>query len=41
VYVDHPITVHGSVGGHEVQGKVKGGGALVDVRTGSVSVRIV
>jgi hypothetical protein len=40
VYVDHPITVHGNLGGHEIQGKVKGGGALVDVRTGSGSVRI-
>jgi hypothetical protein len=40
VYVDHPITVQGTVGGHELQGKVKGGGALVDVRTGSGSVRI-
>lgn len=40
VYVDHPITVQGTVGGHQIQGKVKGGGALVDVRTGSGSVRI-
>jgi DUF4097 and DUF4098 domain-containing protein YvlB len=40
VYVDHPITVQGTVGGHEIQGKVKGGGALVDVRTGSGQVRI-
>jgi riboflavin synthase alpha subunit len=32
--------MQGSVGGHEIQGKVKGGGALVDVRTGSGSVRI-
>jgi DUF4097 and DUF4098 domain-containing protein YvlB len=40
VYVNHPITVQGTVGGHELQGKVNGGGALVDVRTGSGSVRI-
>lgn len=40
VYVDHPITVHGNLGGHEIQGKVNGGGPLVDVRTGSGSVRI-
>jgi DUF4097 and DUF4098 domain-containing protein YvlB len=40
VYVDHPITVHGNLGGREIQGKVKGGGPLVDVRTGSGSVRI-
>jgi DUF4097 and DUF4098 domain-containing protein YvlB len=40
VYVDHPIEVHGNLGGHEVQGKVKGGGVLVDLRTGSGSVRV-
>jgi DUF4097 and DUF4098 domain-containing protein YvlB len=41
VTVNHPITVQGAVGGgHEIQGKVKGGGALVDLRTGSGSVRI-
>jgi hypothetical protein len=40
VYVDHPITVHGNLGGHEIQGKVNGGGPLVDVRTGSGSVRV-
>ncbi len=40
VYVDHPITIQGTLGGREVQGKVKGGGPLVDVRTGSGSVRI-
>jgi DUF4097 and DUF4098 domain-containing protein YvlB len=40
VYVDRPISVQGTLGGHEIQGKVKGGGALVDVRTGSGSVRI-
>lgn len=40
VYVDHPITVHGSLGASEVQGKVNGGGPLVDVRTGSGSVRV-
>ena len=40
VYVDHPITIHGTVGGHKVEGKVKGGGPLVDVRTGSGSVRV-
>jgi Toastrack DUF4097 len=40
VYVDHPITVRGKLGGNEIQGKVKGGGPLVDLRTGSGSVRI-
>ena len=41
VTVDHPITVEGNIGrGHEVRGKVNGGGPLVDVRTGSGGVRI-
>ncbi len=41
VTVNHPIMVQGTVGGgHDIQGKVKGGGALVDLRTGSGSVRI-
>jgi DUF4097 and DUF4098 domain-containing protein YvlB len=40
VTVDRPIIMQGSFGGHEIQGKVKGGGPLVDVRTGSGSVRI-
>jgi len=40
VYVDHPITVQGTLGGNEIQGKVKGGGPLVEVRTGSGSVHI-
>jgi DUF4097 and DUF4098 domain-containing protein YvlB len=40
VWVDRPITVQGNLGGHEIQGKVNGGGPLVDVRTGSGSVRI-
>src|SRR5262249_8718551 len=40
VYVDHPITVRGTVGGNVLQGKVRGGGPLVDVSTGSGSVRI-
>jgi hypothetical protein len=38
--VDHPITVHGDIGGHQIEGKVKGGGALVNVSTGSGQVRI-
>lgn len=40
VTVDHPITVQGSLARREIQGKVRGGGPLVDVRTGSGSVRI-
>ena len=40
VHVAHPMTVRGTVGGRDIQGKVRGGGPLVDVRTGSGSVRI-
>ncbi len=35
-----PLTVSGSVGKHDVQGKVRGGGPRVEVRTGSGDVRL-
>lgn len=40
VSVEHPITLNGAMGGREVSGKVRGGGPLVEVSTGSGSVRI-
>ncbi len=40
VSVEHPITVRGAIGGREVSGKVRGGGPLVEVSTGSGSVHI-
>ncbi len=41
ITVDHPMTVSGTIGRHDVQAKVRGGGnALVDVRTGSGSIHI-
>ena len=40
VSVEHPITVRGAIGGREVNGKVRGGGPLVEASTGSGSVRI-
>ena len=40
VSVEHPITVRGAIGGREVNGKVRGGGPLVEVSTGSGSVHI-
>lgn len=40
VSVEHPITASGTIGGREVSGKVRGGGPLVEVSTGSGSVRI-
>ena len=36
----HPLTVAGRLDRHRVQGKVRGGGPLVDVRTGSGSIEI-
>jgi hypothetical protein len=41
ITVDRPMTIHGTIGRHEVMAKVGGGGnAIVDVRTGSGSIRI-
>jgi DUF4097 and DUF4098 domain-containing protein YvlB len=41
ITVDRPMTVHGTMGRHEVMAKVGGGGnAIVDVWTGSGSIRI-
>ena len=41
ITVDHPMTVTGTIGHHDLQAKVRGGGnSLVDVRTGSGSIRI-
>ncbi len=37
---DHPVTVQGTIGRHEVRGKVHGGGNLLEVRTGSGDVEI-
>jgi len=40
VTVDHPITVSGRLRRNEVSGRVRGGGVVLDVRTGSGSIRI-
>jgi DUF4097 and DUF4098 domain-containing protein YvlB len=37
---DHPVTVQGTIGRHEVRGKVHGGGSLLEIRTGSGDVEI-
>ncbi|MFQ5777500.1 MAG: DUF4097 domain-containing protein [Terriglobia bacterium] len=37
---DHPITVQGSLGRGRLRGKVRGGGHLVDLETGSGNIRI-
>lgn len=38
--VDHPLTVRGRIGRHQVQGKVRGGGVLLVARTNSGNIRI-
>jgi putative adhesin len=38
--LSHPVSVQGSIGKHEVRGKVGGGGVPVEVHTGSGSIRI-
>lgn len=41
ITVDRPMSVHGTIGRHDLQAKVSGGGsAIVDVSTGSGSVHI-
>ncbi len=37
---DHPVTIQGAMGRHELRGKVRGGGVAVEVRTGSGNIRI-
>ncbi len=37
---NHPITMQGVLQKHEIQGKVRGGGFLLDVRTGSGNIGI-
>ena len=38
--VEHPLTTQGSIGNHEVRGKVRGGGYLVEVRTSSGEITV-
>ncbi len=40
IYSQHPITVQGSIGKRELRGKVRGGGVLLALSTGSGSIRI-
>ncbi len=40
IQTDLPVTISGRQEPHELSGKVRGGGPLIDVRTGSGSVRI-
>jgi DUF4097 and DUF4098 domain-containing protein YvlB len=40
ISVDHPVTVSGTISKHEMRGKVRGGGHLIDVRTSSGGITI-
>jgi hypothetical protein len=40
ITVDHPITTTGAIGKHEIRGKVRGGGRLIEVQTASGSITI-
>lgn len=40
IQVDHPVTVQGTLGRKDIQGKVRGGGARVEVETGSGNIQI-
>jgi hypothetical protein len=40
ISVDHPVTVTGTISKHEMRGKVRGGGHLIDVRSSSGSITI-
>ena len=40
ITVDYPVTVTGALGKHELRGKVRGGGSLIEVHTGSGSIAI-
>jgi DUF4097 and DUF4098 domain-containing protein YvlB len=40
LHVDLPVEVQGKIGRNELQGKVRGGGSLVQVHTGSGSISI-
>jgi DUF4097 and DUF4098 domain-containing protein YvlB len=40
ITVDHPVEVTGASGKHDLRGKVRGGGRLVDIRTHSGGIVI-
>ncbi len=40
ISIDHPLLVQGSIGRREVEGKVRGGGSLVSVRTASGNIQV-
>lgn len=40
ITVDHPITIQGNISKHSLEGKVRGGGPLLELGTGSGGIRI-
>ncbi len=40
IHSEHPITLEGSIDRHRLHGRVRGGGPLVHLRTGSGTIRI-
>jgi hypothetical protein len=40
ISVDHPLTVQGQIGARRVEGKVRGGGALLALSTASGNITI-
>jgi len=40
ISVDQPVTVQGTVGRHELRGKVRGGGTRIELETGSGNIRV-
>lgn len=40
VKVDHPVTATGTFSPKEIRGKVRGGGSMLDVRTGSGNIQV-
>jgi putative adhesin len=40
ISLEHPVTVQGTLGRKEIRGKVRGGGVLIEVQTGSGNIEI-
>jgi len=40
ISVDQPVMLEGTVGRHELRGKVRGGGTRIELETGSGNIRV-
>ena len=40
ISIEHPLTIQGTVSRSDLQGKVRGGGFLLEVRTGSGHIEV-